>query len=296
MEPPAPLQNTPAVDDAIALVACVRAHSEQKRGQDGVAFVIAGGRSEHIDARRLLHAVCSPESMLAFHSAGDSGRPFTENPDTSVCAFACIPLEIVSYIATSLRACDLFNLARACKELASLFSESLVFDRDGALRRHVDRAARIPSGLEACGLMCEMDSALCMLGYFSHSSVHKFRHGSERQSCLNALASVHTSGGVQRRISVLPKNVVTGHGFGPIYKRHGTSPSGAFVLYFPSHEYHIYLLEKHDHAQHSSYSVVAREEVGPGIDVGIQWTPNGPKAVVYHMRTKRSVIVHVTSG
>ena len=294
MEPSAPLQNTPhAADDAIALTACVRAHTELKRGQDGVAFVIAGGRSEHIDARRLLHAVCSTDSMLAFHSVAEWDKVCTTHTDTSAFAFACIPEELVSYMATYLRACDLFNLARACKHLASTVSASLVSERNAPLRRHVERAARLPSGLTACELMREMDSALCILGYFCHSNVHKFKHGSERQSCLNALASVHASGGVQRLISVLPTNVVSRSEFGPIYQRRGDSPSGAFALYFPSDGYHIYLLEKQSHMEHSKYSVVAREEIGPGLDVGIQWTCSGPKAIIYHMRTKRAVIASV---
>jgi hypothetical protein len=295
MEPPAPLQNTPhAMDDSIALTACVRAHTELKRGQDGVAFVIAGGRNEHIDARRLLHAVSSPDSMLEVHSVeGWDKVCTTTHTCTLACALASIPEELVSYMATYMRACDLFNLARACKQLASTFSVSLVSEGNEPLRRHVERAARLPRGLTACGLMREMDSALCILGYFCHSNVHKFKHGSERQSCLNALASVHASGGVQRRISVLPSNVVSGSGFGPIYQRRYDSPSGTFVLYFPSDGYHIYLLEKQSHMEHPKYSVVAREEVGPELDVGIQWTPDGPKAIVYHMRTKRTVVVSV---
>jgi hypothetical protein len=293
MESPAPPQNTHAVDDAMARNACIRAHAEQRRKQDGVAFVIAGGWSEHVDARRLLHAVCSTDSMLALRRIEKWYGVCATHRDTSSFAFACIPDEVVSYMATYLRVCDLFNLARSCKQFACTLSESLVSDGDGPLRRHVETAARIPSGLTACELMRDMDSALCILGYFSHSNVHKFKHGGERQSCLNALASVHTSGGVQKLISVLPNNEVPRSGFGPIYQRHGTSPTGTFVLYFPSDEYHIYLLEKQSHMEHPKYSVVAREEVGPGLDVGIQWTPDGPKAIVYHMRTKRTVIVSV---
>ena len=289
MEPPTPLQNTPGVDEAIALAECVRSHASQKQVHDGVAFAISGGWSEQIDARRLLHAVRSRESTLAFHRAEEWSGAHVG----SLCAFAYIPDEIVSYMTTYLCACDLFNLARVCKEHASSFWASLVSDGDGWLRQRVERAARIPDGLTACKLMCEMDSALCMLSYFSHSNVHKFKHGNERQPCLNAITSIHTSGGVRRSISVLSNNAVSFPGVGPTFQRSNASPSGAFVLYFPSHEHHIYLIEKQTHVQQTKYSVVAREEVEPGIDVGIQWTSNGPKAIVYHMRTKRSLVAFV---
>lgn len=289
MESPAPLQNTLAVDDAIALVECVRWHLAHERVQNGISFIITGGRNEHIDARRLLHAARSPYSIIAFHRVEEVFGAYT---CSSVCQFACIPEEVVAYTATYLCAFDIFNLSRACKQLACSFSVSLGSDGGGPLRRHVERAARLPSGLTACALMREMDSALCVLGYFSHSNVHKFKHGSERQSCLNALAYVHSSGGVRRLVSVLPNNAEYRSG-SPIFSHSGTSPSGTFVLYVPSHDYHIYLLEKKTHMQLSSYSVVAREEVGPGIDIGIQWTLNGPKVNVYHMRTKRSVVASV---